>query len=67
MDWARICIDVNDRQDVMGWSVEVHHGESLLAVHVFPNGPFDDPAETLRDAVDWIHEQYGTQLRLAVF
>lgn len=65
--WARVCIDVNDRQDVVGYSVEVHGESTLDAVHVFPCGPFDSPAEVLVDALEYLTEQYGTQLELSLF
>lgn len=62
--WARVCIDLDHRHNVLGWSVEVHNQDELAAVHVFPCGPFDIPAEVFADAVDWLHHQYGAQLQL---
>lgn len=67
MDWARVCIDVNDRKDVVGYSVEIHRSDVLHAVHVFPCGPFDSPVEVLQTALEWLFEQYGTQLTLSLF
>lgn len=65
--WSRVCVDVNHRGDVLGYSVEVHNDDGPTAIHVFPNGPFDDPAETFGDALDWLHTQYGEQLELSLF
>lgn len=67
MQWARVCIDVNDRGEVVGYSVEVHTNGELLAVHVFPNGPFDYPLETFADALQWLRQEYGEQLTLSLF
>lgn len=64
--WARVCVDVNDRADVLGWSIEVHHADELVAVHVFPCGPFDDPTSSFASALEWLHERYGEQLRLTL-
>jgi hypothetical protein len=62
--WARICVDVDDRQNVHGWSVEVHVGDELEAIHVFPCGPFDSPGDEFLKALVWLFERYGTQLEL---
>lgn len=67
MDWARICIDVDDRANVRGYSVEVHSEFSLEAVHVFPCGPFDEPATVFADALEWLRHTYGEQLQLSIF
>jgi len=67
MDWARICIDVNDRGDVVGYSVEVHSADALEAVHVFPCGPFDSPHDVLTETVTWLQHRYGEQLTLSLF
>lgn len=67
MDWARICIDVNDRQEVVGYSVEVHSDRELIAVHVFPCGPFDSPSDVLDGAIKWLFDAYGQQLVLSLF
>jgi hypothetical protein len=67
MDWARICIDVDDRRNVIGYSVEVHVKDQLEAVYVFPCGPFDAPWDTLNLAIEWLFERYGEQLELSLF
>jgi len=67
MDWARICVDTNDRGDVLGYSIEVHVKGELDAVFVFPNGPFDSPVATLATCIEWLRARYGEQLQLAVF
>lgn len=67
MDWARVCIDVDDRRNVVGYSVEVHRSDELFAVHVFPCGPFDSPAEVLEATLTWLFEKYGEQLELQLF
>lgn len=67
MDWARCCIDVNDQGNVVGYSAEVHTGGELAAIHVFPNGPFDTPGETLADMIEWLRLTYGEQLVLSLF
>lgn len=65
--WARVCIDVSDRSETLGYSVEVHDGEHLESIHVFPCGPFDDPVEVFADALVWLRETYGEQLALTLF
>lgn len=65
--WARVCVDTDDHGNVLGWSIEVHTQDGPASIHVFPNGPFDDPASTFADALDWLHHQYGEQLELSLF
>lgn len=67
MDWARMCIDVNDRCEVVGYSIEVHSVDALEAVHVWPVGPFDSPAEELERCIAWLQATYGQQLELSLF
>ena len=64
--WARVCIDVSDRGDVLGYSVEVHSATELEAVHVFPCGPFDDPVSVFAQALTWLRQTYGEQLQLSL-
>jgi len=65
--WARICIDVNDRQDVVGFSAEVHNADDLVGVLVFPCGPFDSPVSCLTTAINELVSRYGEQLELTLF
>jgi len=67
MDWARICIDVNDRGEVKGYSVEVHHDDTLEAIHVWPVGPFQSPHDELTRLLVWLQATYGEQLTLSLF
>jgi len=65
--WSRVCVDVSDRGEVLGYSVEVHSPDSLEAIHVFPCGPFDDPPAVFALAIEWLRETYGEQLSLSLF
>jgi hypothetical protein len=67
MDWARVCVDVDDRGNVRGYSVEVHDDRELVTLKVWPCGPFDTPAEVLAEALAWLSSTYGTQLTLSLF
>lgn len=67
MRWARCAVDINDRGDVLGYSVEVHDDDEVATVKVWPCGPFDSPAEVLAEALAWYSATYGQQLTLGLF
>jgi hypothetical protein len=65
--WARVCIDVDDDQKVIGYSAEVHDGDELTDVIVWPV-PVDVSAfDVLQCALADLHRRYGTQLALELF
>lgn len=65
--WARVCVDVNDRQEVIGFSAEVHQGDEITDLIVWPVAPDVSAFDVLQVALADLHRRYGTQLALELF
>lgn len=65
--WARICIDVNDVQEVIGFSAEVHSGDEITDIIVWPVAHDVSALDVLQCALADLHRRYGTQLALELF
>lgn len=65
--WARVCIDVDDDQHVIGFSAEVHSGEEITDIIVWPVAPDVSAFDVLQVALADLHRRYGTQLALELF
>lgn len=58
--WTRLCIDVDDRGDVRGISIERHDGDGPTTVWTTSVGPFDDPHQALETALHERQLRFGT-------
>ena len=62
--WARVCIDFSDSQEVIGYSAEVHSGEEMVDLIVWPVLRDMSPFDVLKVAMADLHRRYGDQLAL---
>jgi hypothetical protein len=67
MVWARLSIDVNDRAEVLGYSLEAHGPDGIDETIAWPCGPFDSPFEELDKLLKEAHRRYGEQMVLDLF
>lgn len=65
--WARVCIDVDQDQQVIGFSAEVHSGDEIVDIIVWPVAPDVGAFDVLQCALADLHRRYGTQLALELF
>jgi len=65
MGWYRLCIDVDLRGAVVGWSMELHsERDGLVEVISSTVGPFDEPAEVHAQLVESALGRWGVHLTL---
>lgn len=62
--WSRLCVDVDDRGNVRGCSVEVHDLDGPTTIWTTSVGPFDDEHAALQTALDYLRSHIGTQTTL---
>lgn len=62
--WSRVCVDLDDRGNVRGCSVELHDTDGPTTVWTTAVGPFDDAQAALESALQWLGANLGTQTSL---
>lgn len=62
--WSRLCVDVDNRGNVRGCSVEMHDTDGPTTVWTTAIGPFDDAHAALETALLWQRQHLGAQATL---